>query len=161
MCLPTCVPKNISLGRKYSSEFFNRRGELRHISKLRFWPLDLVLHAKYLFPKPDADALAGFHGPMLRLHPEKCAKASELVHHKWLEAVVVLREFNVPRHAEMEELAGAAGTAVETGGAAHKTAEERVQRTQSEADALKPVEDARPGVVGAGAVDAETEAAAS
>ncbi|KAJ7661665.1 kinase-like domain-containing protein [Mycena rosella] len=139
------VPKNISLGGKYSSEFFNRRGELRHISKLRFWPLDLVLHDKYLFPKPDADALAGFLGPMLRLHPEKRAKASELVHHNWLEGVVVLGELDVLRRAEMGELAGAAGKAAETGGAAHETAEERVQRTQSEADALKPVEDARPG----------------
>ncbi|KAJ7091954.1 kinase-like domain-containing protein [Mycena belliarum] len=146
------VPKSISLSGKYSSEFFNRRGELRHISKLRFWPLELVLHDKYLFPKADADALAGFLSPMLRLHPEKRAKASELVHHNWLEGVAVQGELDVLRRAEMDERAGAvaaapaAAAAAAAGRVGLETAEERVQRTQSEADALKPVEDARgPG----------------
>ncbi|KAJ7121341.1 kinase-like domain-containing protein [Mycena crocata] len=151
------VPKNISLGGKYSSEFFNRRGELRHISKLRFWPLDLVLHDKYLFPKPDADSLASFLTPMLRLHPEKRAKASDLVHHNWLEGIVVQGELDVIRRAERAELDAAggmgvapavmamvavAGVAVATRHEAqHETTEEKMQRTQSEADALKPVED--------------------
>ncbi|KAF8148093.1 hypothetical protein B0H34DRAFT_803208 [Crassisporium funariophilum] len=30
--------------------------ELRHINKLRYWPLESVLHDKYLFPKLDFDA---------------------------------------------------------------------------------------------------------
>ncbi|KAJ7282734.1 kinase-like domain-containing protein [Mycena rebaudengoi] len=149
------VPKNLSLGGKYSSEFFNRRGELRHISKLRFWPLDLVLHDKYLFPKPDADALASFLQPMLRLHPDKRAKASELVHHNWLDSVVVQGELDVIRRAEREELnsmglqspgAGSSMSAAGFAGASaaappHETKEEKMKRTQSEADALKPVED--------------------
>ncbi|KAJ6507201.1 kinase-like protein [Mycena vitilis] len=158
------VPKNISLGGKYSSEFFNRRGELRHISKLRYWPLDLVLHDKYLFPKPEADALASFLTPMLRLHPDKRAKASDLVHHNWLDAVVVQGELDVIRRAERDEMNNAAGLppatdpamvlavaglaaeaaiAAAARPAAHETKEEKLQRTQSEADALKPVEDLR------------------
>ncbi|KAF8199963.1 kinase-like domain-containing protein [Mycena galopus ATCC 62051] len=163
------VPKNISLGGKYSSEFFNRRGELRHISKLRFWPLDLVLHDKYLFPKPEADALASFLTPMLRLNSDKRAKASDLVHHNWLDGVVVQGEVDVIRRAEQMDgvvhghgaaaaadagadpamVMAVAGFAAEAVAAAarpdahaqHETKEEMMQRTQSEADALKPVED--------------------
>lgn len=29
--------RNVALGGKYSQEIFNRKGELRHISKLKFW----------------------------------------------------------------------------------------------------------------------------
>ncbi|KAF7315909.1 Kinase-like protein [Mycena indigotica] len=150
------VPKSISVGGKYSSEFFNRRGELRHISKLRFWPLDLVLHDKYLFPKPEADALGGFLTPMLRMHPDKRARAGELVHHAWLEGVVVQGEIDVIRRAEREEASEGTGKgkvaeeefAVESAVAAmrpearaQETKEEKMKRTQSEADALKPVDD--------------------
>ena len=35
---------------KYSREFFNRSGELRHIKKLRFWDLEGVLLDKYKLP---------------------------------------------------------------------------------------------------------------
>ncbi|KAF6753947.1 hypothetical protein DFP72DRAFT_900082, partial [Ephemerocybe angulata] len=82
------IPKSIAFSRKYSSEFFNRKGELRHINRLRYWPLDAVLHDKYLFPKLDAEALGSFLLPMVRLHPDRRAKASELVHHNWLDGVV-------------------------------------------------------------------------
>ncbi|KNZ73105.1 Protein kinase dsk1 [Termitomyces sp. J132] len=69
-----------------------RDGELRHITKLRYWPLESVLHDKYLFPRVEADALAGFLTPMLRLHPEKRATAREMAGHGWLEGVVVRGE---------------------------------------------------------------------
>ncbi|KDQ34214.1 hypothetical protein PLEOSDRAFT_172231 [Pleurotus ostreatus PC15] len=97
------IPKSIAFSGKYSSEFFNRKGELRHINKLRYWPLDSVLHDKYLFPRMEADAIASFLTPMLRLHPDKRAKAHELVHHNWLEAIVVQGEIDVIRRAEEEE----------------------------------------------------------
>lgn len=120
-----------------------------------------MLHDKYLFPKPDADALASFLTPMLRLHPEKRAKASDLVHHNWLEGVVVQGELDVIWRAEREEMNSSglqpavadsamvmavAGFAAEAVAAAarpdaHETKEEKMKRTQSEADALKPVED--------------------
>ena len=32
---------------KYARDYFNRNGELRHIKKLRYWPLDRVLVEKY------------------------------------------------------------------------------------------------------------------
>ncbi|TEB28286.1 kinase-like protein [Coprinellus micaceus] len=99
------IPKSVAFSGKYSGEFFTRKGELRHINKLRYWPLDAVLHDKYLFPKPDAESLASFLLPMLRLHPDRRGKASELVHHNWLEGVVVQGEIDVVRRAEAEELA--------------------------------------------------------
>ena len=32
-------PKNLAFAGKYSADIFNRKGELRHIHKLRFWPM--------------------------------------------------------------------------------------------------------------------------
>lgn len=97
-------PKNLAFSGKYSSEFFNRKGELRHIQKLRYWPLEAVLHDKYLLPKEQADMITSFLSPMLRLHPDKRARASELVHHAWLDGIVVQGELDVIRRAEEDEL---------------------------------------------------------
>ena len=52
---------------------------------MRFWPLEAVLHDKYLLPKEEAELIASFLNPMLRLNPDKRAKASELIHHAWLD----------------------------------------------------------------------------
>lgn len=35
---------------KYAKDFFNRAGELRHIRKLKFWPIEEVLVEKYDVP---------------------------------------------------------------------------------------------------------------
>ncbi|KAL1690023.1 kinase-like domain-containing protein [Schizophyllum commune] len=118
------IPKSIAFAGKYSSEFFNRKGELRHISKLRYWPLDAVLHDKYLFPRPEAEALAAFLTPMLQLYPERRAPASELVKHPWLDGVVVQGEVDVLRR--LEEMAARAREG--------RASVERV-------DAMKPVDD--------------------
>ncbi|KAI0628916.1 kinase-like domain-containing protein [Trametes polyzona] len=154
-------PKSLAFAGKYSSDFFNRRGELRHIQKLRFWPLDAVLHDKYLLPKEEADMIASFLNPMLRLHPDKRAKASELIHHAWLDGIVVQGEIDVIRRAEEEEArrkrltAGeGAGDAIASGGAAGGTdAGAPLAVEGSDADAMKPVDDV---VVG---LDADAEAA--
>ena len=118
------IPKSIAFAGKYSSEFFNRKGELRHISKLRYWPLDAVLHDKYLFPRPEAEALAAFLTPMLQLYPERRAPASELVKHPWLDGIVVQGEVDVLRR--LEEMAARAREG--------RASVERV-------DAMKPVDD--------------------
>ena len=44
--------------------------ELQYINKLGFWPLEAVLHNKYLFLKDEADTISSFLTPMLNLHPE-------------------------------------------------------------------------------------------
>ena len=40
---------------------------------------------------------------MLRLHPEKRAKAGEMTHHTWLDGIAVQGELDVIRRAEEEE----------------------------------------------------------
>ncbi|KAJ7599022.1 kinase-like protein [Mycena floridula] len=156
------MPKPLSLGGKYSSEFFNRRGELRHITKLRFWPLEAVLHDKYLFPTEEAEALASFLAPMLRLNPDKRAKAGELVHHKWLDGVAVQGEIDVLRRIEEDEARKRAGISTSPSGNSFTlslsggdndptvdlTDKERRRlsafaraQAQSEKDAMKPVDD--------------------
>ena len=44
------MPRRICSTGKYAKDYFNRHGELRHIKKLRFWPLSRVLQEKYEFP---------------------------------------------------------------------------------------------------------------
>ncbi|PSR79181.1 hypothetical protein PHLCEN_2v7152 [Hermanssonia centrifuga] len=135
-------PKTVAFSGKYSSDFFNRKGELRHIQKLRFWPLCDVLHDKYLLPKEEADLIASFLTPMLRLIPEKRAKASELIHHAWLDGVVVQGEIDIIRRTEEEDARKkqfAAGNTVNK--ETTSSASGKGKGVDSDADAMKPVED--------------------
>lgn len=47
------IPKRISGTGKYAKDYFNRHGELRHIKKMRFWPLEKVLTEKYHLPEDE------------------------------------------------------------------------------------------------------------
>lgn len=47
------MPKKVATAGKYAKDFFNRHGELRHIKKLRFWPLESVLREKYDMPEAE------------------------------------------------------------------------------------------------------------
>lgn len=119
-------------------------GELRHINKLRYWPLEAVLHDKYLFPKEEADAIGSFLTPMLRLHPDKRAKAGDLFHHNWVDGVVVQGEIDVIRRAEEDEARRKQQEAAggdESGGDLSPNSKLKAALDQSEADAMKPVED--------------------
>ncbi|CAG8458154.1 9679_t:CDS:2, partial [Acaulospora colombiana] len=77
-------PKHLALGGKYSGEIFNRKGELRHIHKLRHWKLADVLQEKYLLPRNEADFMADFLLPMLDLNPDKRSMARQSLNHRWL-----------------------------------------------------------------------------
>jgi serine/threonine protein kinase len=81
------VPKQLSASGKYSNEIFNRKGELRHIHKLRHWRLSDVLHDKYHLSRYDADHLSSFLMPMLDLNPEKRASAGTMAGHPWLSEI--------------------------------------------------------------------------
>ncbi|CAE1332474.1 SRPK2 [Acanthosepion pharaonis] len=48
------IPKHIALSGKYSRDFFNRKGELRHITKLKPWGLNDVLIEKYEWDEKEA-----------------------------------------------------------------------------------------------------------
>ena len=67
-------------------------GELRHIHKLRFWPLQEVLHDKYLLSKEESIMIASFINPMLHLHPDKRATAAETLEHELISGIVVQGE---------------------------------------------------------------------
>lgn len=130
-------PQSLAFSGKYSSRFFNRKGELRHINKLRFWPLEDVLHDKYEITREIAQTIASFLSPMLRLNPEKRAGAGELVHHRWLDGTVVQGDIDVIRRAEEEEARRRlpSSSSSSTGsGLSHLGA-------GSDLDALKPVDD--------------------
>jgi serine/threonine-protein kinase SRPK3 len=114
---------------------------------LRYWPLNCVLHDKYLFPN-EADAITSFLTPMLHLHPDKRAKASDLVlvHPNWLDGVLVQGEVDVIRRAEEDEARrrrreAAGGDMSTTRGDMSPNSKLKAILDQSEADAMKPVDD--------------------
>lgn len=52
------IPKSVSQGGKYSKEYFNREGRLRHIDRLRYWTLEEVLIEKYRIDEEEVSAHA-------------------------------------------------------------------------------------------------------
>ncbi|KAG8098144.1 hypothetical protein GUJ93_ZPchr0013g36867 [Zizania palustris] len=80
------MPRKIALGGRYSREFFNRYGDLRHIRRLRFWPLNKVLVDKYRFSERDSNDMADFLVPILDFVPGKRPVAAQLLQHPWLDA---------------------------------------------------------------------------
>src|SRR5258708_20923162 len=78
-------------------------GELRHIHRLRFWPIESVLHDKYLLWKEEADRIGSFIRPVFRLNPERGGRASEMTHHQWLDGISVQGEIDQIRATEEKE----------------------------------------------------------
>ncbi|XP_039263594.2 SRSF protein kinase 3-like isoform X1 [Styela clava] len=79
-------PKRFAASGQYSKEFFNRRGELRHIHKLKMWPLPDVLVEKYEWPEEEALEFASFLLPMLEVIPDRRASAAQCLEHPWLNS---------------------------------------------------------------------------
>ncbi|KAL0460596.1 UNVERIFIED_CONTAM: SRSF protein kinase [Sesamum latifolium] len=78
------MPRKVALGGRYSREFFNRFGDLRHIRRLRFWPLNKVLVEKYEFREQDASEMADFLVQILDFVPEKRLTAGQCLNHPWI-----------------------------------------------------------------------------
>ncbi|XP_076849817.1 SRSF protein kinase 1b isoform X1 [Brachyhypopomus gauderio] len=78
------VPRKLILNGKYSKEFFTKKGDLRHITKLKPWGLMDVLVEKYEWPQEEAQSFSSFLLPMLDLIPEKRATAAECLRHAWI-----------------------------------------------------------------------------
>lgn len=93
------------------------------------------MHDKYLFPKEEADAISAFLSPMLRLFPDRRAKASDLIHHQWLEGIVVQGEIDIIRRAEEDEATRRRHAQLQL------TGEDENPIPRSDADAMKPVEE--------------------
>lgn len=77
-------PNHLLNHSKYSNVFFNSKGHLRNIAKLKYWPLQNVLTEKYKIPSDEAKEFADFILPMLEIDPRKRADAGGLVNHPWL-----------------------------------------------------------------------------
>ncbi|XP_059646770.1 protein kinase dsk1-like isoform X2 [Cornus florida] len=90
------MPRKIALGGRYSRDFFNRYGDLRHIRRLRFWPLNKVLVEKYDFSEEDAIDMADFLIPILDFVPEKRPTAAQCLLHPWISTGPRLLEPSVP-----------------------------------------------------------------
>lgn len=80
------VPRKLILAGKYSKQFFTKKGDLRHITKLKPWGLFDVLIEKYEWSKEEAHSFSSFLLPMLDLIPEKRATAAQCLSHPWLSS---------------------------------------------------------------------------
>ncbi|KAG8648622.1 hypothetical protein MANES_08G018200v8 [Manihot esculenta] len=90
------MPRKIALGGRYSRDFFNRYGDLRHIRRLRFWPLNKVLMEKYEFNEKDAHEMTDFLVPILDFVPEKRPTAAQCLLHPWISSGPRLLEPSMP-----------------------------------------------------------------
>lgn len=79
------IPKRIISSGKQSRQFFNRKGELRHITGLKPWDLYDVLTEKYHWAKDEAKEFAAFLRPMLDFDPNRRATAATCLEHEWLK----------------------------------------------------------------------------
>ncbi|XP_056591063.1 SRSF protein kinase 1b isoform X2 [Triplophysa dalaica] len=80
------IPRKLIMNGKYSKEFFTKKGDLRHITKLKPWGLMDVLVEKYEWSREEAQTFADFLLPMLDLISEKRATAAECLRHPWINS---------------------------------------------------------------------------
>ncbi|XP_014904145.1 SRSF protein kinase 2-like [Poecilia latipinna] len=80
------LPSQFALSGRKSKQYFNRKGQLRHISKLKPWSLLEILLDKYEWPREEALQFSSFLLTMLELQPEKRATAAQCLKHPWVSA---------------------------------------------------------------------------
>ncbi|XP_072238906.1 SRSF protein kinase 3-like isoform X2 [Leuresthes tenuis] len=78
------LPSQFALSGKNSKRYFNRKGQLRRISKLKPWSLLEILLDKYEWPREEAVNFSSFLLTMLELLPEKRATAAQCLKHPWI-----------------------------------------------------------------------------
>jgi len=81
------IPRHIALSGKYSKEYFRKTGELRHITKLKPWPLYDVLTEKYEWDPKIAKEFSDWLIPMLAFEPSERASAMDCINHPFLADV--------------------------------------------------------------------------
>jgi serine/threonine-protein kinase SRPK3 len=54
------MPRRVWAAGRHARDFFTRAGELRHIKRLRFWPLPEVLSQKYELPAAEVRQLSSW-----------------------------------------------------------------------------------------------------
>lgn len=90
-------PRSMLKESYYARDFFNSRGELHRILKLKPWGFKNVLVEKYKFSVSDAVEIADFLLPMLQLQPELRADAGGMVNHPWLSDALGLENVVLER----------------------------------------------------------------
>lgn len=78
------IPPAVALAGKYSTDYFDRRGDLRRVGPLRPWGLYEVLVEKYHFLLEEASLFSDFLSHMLKFQPERRATAARCLAHPWL-----------------------------------------------------------------------------
>ena len=78
------MPKNFALSGLDSYKYFDKKGNLRRIKKLIYFPIKDILVKKYNFKEKEAQAFSDFLMPMLEYYPDKRASARDLLRHPWL-----------------------------------------------------------------------------
>ncbi|XP_030623635.1 SRSF protein kinase 3 [Chanos chanos] len=78
------IPAAVALSGKYSSDYFNQKGDLKRIGVLRPWSLYEVLVEKYHFLLREASMFSDFLLHMLDFVPERRATAAQCLKHPWL-----------------------------------------------------------------------------
>lgn len=78
------IPKKLALEGKYSKNFFDKKGNLKRIKQLKFWPVQDVLKEKYHFSAEEAQGVADFMGPLLDFDPHTRATALQALDSEWL-----------------------------------------------------------------------------
>ena len=79
------MPKKLALAGKYSKNFFDKKGNLKNIKQLKFWPVEEVLHEKYHFATEDAEEVSDFITPCLDFDPNDRATGLECLRSDWLQ----------------------------------------------------------------------------
>jgi len=77
--------KEYALSGRYSRDFFNNSGKLKHIKSLKFWSLRDVLTEKYNLSAEDSQEITSFLMPMLAWEPCKRQPAAEALKHSWVQ----------------------------------------------------------------------------
>lgn len=100
-------PRRITSTGQHVQRFFSLNGELKHIKRLRYWPLGSVLIEKYRMARDESVGLTEFLLPMLQFDPEQRATAQEMLSHPWLRGELPYGGFvpcpRPPRHCSQEK----------------------------------------------------------
>ncbi|XP_044077962.1 SRSF protein kinase 3-like isoform X2 [Siniperca chuatsi] len=78
------LPSQFALSGRNSKQYFNHKGQLRHISKLKPWSLLEILLDKYEWRREEAVQFSSFLLTMLELLPEERATAAQCLKHPWI-----------------------------------------------------------------------------
>lgn len=90
------IPESLMTTGRAVRTFFTSRGELRNISRLKYWPLKSVLIEKYNMAPKEAEEISDFLLPMLSIDPRKRADAGGMLNHPWLSDTLGMEDITIP-----------------------------------------------------------------